>query len=186
MLEGYPKTVVVRDGTRVTLRPMVKEDEEKLKEFFARIPEEDRWYLKEDVADPKVIESWVRDLNYDRVLPIVAEVEGKIVADATLHRRSFGGSKHVAKMRVVVAPEYRGKGLGTWMAMDIVNNALECGVEKLISELVPDAQQAAFEGLRRVGFVEEAVIRDYAKDPQGGSHDLVMMVMTFYQDWGTF
>jgi len=186
MLEAYPKTVVVRDGTRVTLRPMVKEDKEKLKEFFARIPEEERWYLKEDVADPQVIESWVRDLNYDRVLPIVAEVEGRIVADATLHRRNFGGSKHVGKMRVVVASEYRGKGLGTWMAMDIVNNALECGVEKLISELVPYAQRAAYEGLRRVGFVEEAVLRDYAKDPQGGSHDLVMMVMTFYRDWGTF
>ena len=186
MLEGYPKTVVIGGGTRVTLRPMVKEDEEKLKEFFNGIPEEERWYLKEDVADPNVIESWVRDLNYERVLPIVAEVEGKIVADATLHRRSFGGSKHVAKMRVVVAPEYRGKGLGTWVAIDIVNNALQYGVEKLIAELVPDAQQAAFEGLRRVGFVEEAVLRDYAKDPHGGSHDLVMLVMTFYQEWGTF
>jgi len=186
MLEGYPKTVVIRDGTRVTLRPMVKEDKEELKEFFARVPEEDRWYLKEDVADPKVIEFWVRDLNYDRVLPIVAEVEGKIVADATLHRRNFGGSKHVGKMRVVVAREYREKGLGTWMAMDIISNALECGVDKLVCELVPDAQQAAFEGLRRVGFVEEAVLRDYVKDPQGGSHDLVMMVKTFYEDWGTF
>ena len=186
MLEAYPKIVVVKDGTRVTLRPMVKEDEEKLKEFFASIPEEDRWYLKEDVADPKVIESWVHDLNYDRVLPIVAEVGGKIVADATLHRRTFGGCKHVGKLRIVVAPEYRSKGLGTWMALDIVNMAMHSGLEKLVTEMVADKQQVAIDGVRQLGFVQEAVLSDYAKDPQGGSHDLVIMIKTFYPDWGTF
>jgi len=186
MLRSYPKIVVLRDGTRVTLRPMVKEDEEKLKEFFAGIPEEDRWYLKEDVADPKIIESWVRDLNYDRVLPIVAEVNGKIVADATLHRRTFGGSRHVGKLRIVVAPEYRGKGLGTWMVLDIVNLAMESGLEKLVAELIADKQELAIDGVRRLGFVQEAVLSNYAKDPQGGSHDMVIMVKTFYPDWGTF
>jgi len=186
MLDAYPKIVVVKDGTRVTLRPMVKEDEEKLKEFFASIPEEDRWYLKEDVADPKVIESWVRDLNYDRVLPIVAEVGDRIVADATLHRRTFGGSKHVGKLRIVVAPEYRSKGLGTWITLDIVNMAMHSGLEKLATEMVADKQQVAIDGVRQLGFVQEAVIPDYAKDPQGESHDLVIMVKTFYPEWGTF
>jgi len=186
MLDAYPKIVVVKDGTRVTLRPMVKEDEEKLKEFFASIPEEDRWYLKEDVADPKVIESWVRDLNYDRVLPIVAEVGDRIVADATLHRRTFGGSKHVGKLRIVVAPEYRSKGLGTWITLDIVNMAMHSGLEKLATEMVADKQQVAIDGVRQLGFVQEAVIPDYAKDPQGESHNLVIMVKAFYPEWGTF
>jgi len=186
MLRAYPKIVVLRDGTRVTLRPMVKEDKEKLKEFFASIPEEDRWYLKEDVADPKVIESWVRDLNYDRVLPIIAEVDGKIVGDATLHRRTFGVCRHVGKLRIVVTPEYRNKGLGTWMTLDIVNLAMESSLQKLTAEMIADKQELAIDGVRRLGFVQEALLSDYAKDPQGGSHDMVMMVKTFYPDWGTF
>lgn len=186
MLRSYPRIVVLRDGTRVTLRPMVKEDKDKLKEFFANVPEDDRWYLKEDVADPKVIESWVRDLNYDRVLPIVAEVDGKIVGDATLHRCTFGGCKHVGKLRIVVAPEYRAKGLGTWMVLDIVNLAMESGLQKLIAELIADRQELAIDGVRRLGFVQEAVLSDYAKDPQEGSHDMIIMVKTFYTDWGTF
>jgi ribosomal protein S18 acetylase RimI-like enzyme len=186
MLKGYPKTVVIRDGTRVTLRPMVKEDGERLREFFADIPEEDRWYLREDVADARVIDSWVRDLNYERVFPILAQVDDRIVADATLHRHTFGGSRHVAKLRIVIAPEYRRKGLGTWLALDIVNLALECGVEKLVAELVEGKQEAAIEGLLRLGFVKEARLYNYARDPQGEPHDLVMMVRTFYPDWGTF
>ena len=186
MLNAYPKIVVISDGTRVTLRPIVADDEEKLKEFFASLPEEDRWYLKEDVTEPKVIECWIHDLNYDRVLPIIAEAGGKVVAEATLHRRTYGGSKHVGKLRVVVAPAYRAKGMGTWMVMDIINIALDSGVEKLIAEVVADKQDVARDGLRRVGFIEEAVISDYARDHQGGTHNLIMMTRTFYPDWGTF
>ena len=186
MLRAYPRIVVLKDGTRVTLRPMVREDEEELKRFFSGLPEQDRWYLKEDVADPKVIECWVHDLNYDRVLPIIAEIEGKIVADATLHRRTFGGCKHVGKLRIVVAPEYRNKGLGTWMTLDVVNAAMESGLQKLVAELIADEQDVAIDGVRRLGFIQEAVLSEYAKDPQGGSHDMIIMVKTFYPDWGTF
>ncbi len=186
MLENYPKTVVIQDGTRLTLRPLVREDEARLKEFFATVPREDRWYLKEDVSDPRVIEAWVRGINYERVVPIVAEVDGQIVADATLHRRPFGGSRHVGKIRVVVSPRYRGMGLGTWMVLDILNLAMETGVEKLIAEAIAEEQAPVIAGLKRLGFVEEARIADYARDPQGKPHDLVIMVRTFYPDWGTF
>jgi len=186
MLKGYAKTVVVRDGTRVTLRPLVKEDEAKLKDFFATIPLEDRWYLKEDVSDPRVIEGWVQGIDYGRVVPIVAEAQGEIVADATLHRRPFGASRHVGEIRVVVSPRYRGMGLGTWMALDILNLAMETGVEKVIAELIAEEQAPVIDGLRRLGFVEEARVADYARDPQGKPHDLVIMARTFYPDWGTF
>ena len=186
MLKGYPKVVVIDDGTRVTLRPMVAEDRERLIAFFQSIPEEERWYLKEDVADAEVIDSWVRCLDYERVLPIVAVVDDEIVADATLHRRTYGGSRHVGKLRIVVSPKYRNKGMGTWMVMDIVNAALSGGVEKLMAEMVAGKQEIAREGLKRVGFIEEAVISDYARDPDGVSHDLIMMTRTFYPDWGGF
>jgi hypothetical protein len=58
MLRDYPKEVTIKSGEKVILRPMVKEDEQKLLKFFLGLPEEDRLFLKNDVTDPKVIESW--------------------------------------------------------------------------------------------------------------------------------
>ncbi|UCG39643.1 MAG: hypothetical protein JSV00_05335, partial [bacterium] len=86
ILDEYPKTVNLRDGSRITLRPMIKEDEKILLEFFQGLSEGDRLYLRDDVADPAVVRGWVENIDYQRVLPILAIDEGKVVADATLHR----------------------------------------------------------------------------------------------------
>jgi hypothetical protein len=58
---------------------MVKEDEQKLLKFFLGLPEEDRLFLKNDVTDPKVIESWAQKLNYEHVIPILAELDNRII-----------------------------------------------------------------------------------------------------------
>ena len=87
-LKEFPKQVTLRDQTVVTLRPMVREDQEGLLAFFRRLAPEDRQFLKDDVTRPEIIQAWTRDLNYDRVLPILAEWEGRIVGDATLHRQA--------------------------------------------------------------------------------------------------
>jgi len=186
MLEDYPKVVVVRDGRRVTLRPMTADDRDGLLEFFRNVPEDDRWYLKEDTTDPATVDAWVRNLDYDRVLPIVAEFEGKIVADATLHRRVYGALRGVGKVRIVVAPEFRRQGLGMWMLLDLVNLAMRSGLDKLWAELVAMKENAAIEAFKRLGFVEEATLSGCAKDPNGRPYDLVILVKSFYPDWGDY
>src|SRR4051812_12845319 len=81
----YPKYLTLRDGTTAEIRPMIPQDVPMLTEFFHRIPEEDRFYMKDDVLSPDVLAGWAQNLNYERVLPLVAEEEGRIVANATLH-----------------------------------------------------------------------------------------------------
>jgi hypothetical protein len=49
MLRDYPKEVTIKSGEKVILRPMVKEDEQKLLKFFLGFPEEDRLFLKNDM-----------------------------------------------------------------------------------------------------------------------------------------
>ncbi|NIQ99909.1 MAG: hypothetical protein GTN78_06860, partial [Gemmatimonadales bacterium] len=92
---GYPKKVRLRDGTEVQLRPMVAEDREGLLAFFQDLPEDDRMFLKEDVTKPETIDRWVRNLDYDRVLPILAMKDEKVVGDGTLHMDRYGWSRHV-------------------------------------------------------------------------------------------
>ena len=66
---------------------MVPKDKAELLAFFLRIPQSDRLNLKEDVTDSKVIDRWTLTLDYSRVLPLLALVDGKIVGSGTLHHR---------------------------------------------------------------------------------------------------
>ena len=51
-IEGFPTVCPIRDHKEITIRPMIAADEHALVEFFRRVPEAERLYLKEDVADP--------------------------------------------------------------------------------------------------------------------------------------
>jgi GNAT superfamily N-acetyltransferase len=154
---------------------MVAEDEDALRAFFLRIPEGDRFFLKDNVVAPEVIAGWTRNLNYGRVLPLVAEVEGRIVADATLHRRYGGAIRHNCEVRVVVDPAYRQRGLGSALLHELLDLAYKEGLEAATFELVEGPQDEALDAARRAGFVESARFANHVKDPDGKLHDLVIM-----------
>lgn len=175
MVTGFPKQVTLRTGTSVTIRPMVREDAGKLHVFFCRVPREDRLFLRDDVSLREVIDSWVEELDYEKVLPLVAEVGDMIVADATLHRRKFGWTSHVGKVRLVVDTDYRGKGLGTLMIAELIDVAKKAGLEILVAEIMEN-QTVALSVLKRLGFEKEAVFYNYVKDQTGEEHGLVVMM----------
>jgi L-amino acid N-acyltransferase YncA len=171
----YPKNATLRDGSVVTTRPLVPTDEKALLSFFRGIPVEDRVFLKDDVTKAEVIAGWCRDLDYERVLPLVAEVKGELVADASLHRRRTGWMHHVARVRVVIAPAYRGKGLGTQLINELIAIAEETDLEKMDVELMAD-QRAAIAAFQNLDFAQVALFPDHVKDLTGKEHDLVVLV----------
>ena len=175
MLTVYPKKVRLQSGTSVTIRPMVKEDADKLYAFFSRVPREDRLFLRDDVSIRNVIDSWAQELDYRKVLPLVAEVGGNIVGDATLHRRTFGWTSHVGKVRLVIDKDYRGKGLGTVLIEELIDIAKKAGLEQLVAELMAN-QTGALSAFKRLGFDKEAVFFNYVKDQMGEERNLVVMI----------
>ena len=84
----YPKRVELK-GVEVWLRPMRKDDRDRLFAFFSKLPLRDRRFFKHDVSQREVITNRCQHLDYDQVLPILAVVKEndheKVVADATLH-----------------------------------------------------------------------------------------------------
>jgi ribosomal protein S18 acetylase RimI-like enzyme len=179
LLAGYPKTVKLQTGTEVTLRPMAKMDAGKLHAFFKRVPREDRLFLREDVAIRDVIDAWANELDYDRTLPLLAEVGGDIVGDATLHRRKFGWTSHIGKVRIVIDKEYRERGLGTIMLEELVSIAKRARLEQLVAEVMAD-QTAAIAAFRRLGFEKEATFYNYVKDQTGEPRNLVVMIKNLH------
>ena len=175
MLTGYPKQVKLQTGTTVTIRPMVKEDTDKLHAFFSRVPREDRLFLRDDVSKREVIDEWARGLDYEKILPLLAEVGGNIVGDGTLHRRKFGWTGHVGKVRLVIDKDYRGKGLGTVLIQELIDIANKGGLELLVAEVM-GVQTGAIAAFKSSGFEEEHVFYNHVKDQAGKEHNLVVMI----------
>ncbi len=188
-VRSYPREVVLAgSGIRVDMRPLEEGDAHELLQFFLRVPEEDRFYLKEDVTSPEVICNWVHDINWGRVFPLVAIVDGRIVADATLHRRRAPARRHVGEIRIVVDPGYRRQGIGTLLIRELNDIAFDNGLERVVFELVEGKEDEAIEVAQRLGFTRTAVLLDHVKDMEGKPHDLIIMELPLdiWPDWWEF
>lgn len=174
-IEAYPKTVMLHDRTPVVLRPLEPGDTVRLLQFFQRIPEEERHYLKENVTAPEVVHGWTAKIDFDRVIPIVALAGDKIVADATLHRSRATARHHVGEMRVVVDPSHRGVGLGRRLIRELLDMAAELGLHKATFELVADREESAIRAATSVGFQQVAIVKERIRDFWGNYQDLVLL-----------
>lgn len=173
MLERYPRTVILK-GVQAVLRPLKQTDEERLLSFFRRIPVEDRALLKDNVSDPTVIKSWCASIDYSRVFPLLALVGDRVIADATLHFDRSGWMRHVARVRVVVDPEFRGMGVASTLVCELIEVAPGFKVEFLDAEFL-SAQTAAIRLFERLGFRRVATLPDHVRDQIGNRHHLIIL-----------
>ena len=179
---GYPRTIVLKSGEEVQLKLMHPEDKDALLEFFKNLPQEDKLFLKEDVTDPKVIQRWIDEMDYTKVLPVLAWYGDRIVGDSTLHMEKYGWSRHVGEIRVVVASDFQRKGLGKAMVKNLVAHAIDFGLDKIIA-MVMEGQYSAQKAFERLGFVKEAVLKNHVKDLEGNKRDLIILANDVSHIW---
>ncbi len=182
---AYPKTLDM-GGEAITVMPLKPEHEAALLDFFLRVSEEDRFYLKEDVTSPAIIARWTRELDYDKTLPLLAIADdGRIVADGTLHRRRSGARKHIGEVRIVVDPSYRQHGIGSALVRELAAIAQETGLDKLIAEVVDAPHNRAIETMESMGFVRLATLPNHARDVSGKPCDIVISELTLgrWNEW---
>ena len=74
----------------------------------------------------------------------------------------------------LVAPEWRGKGLGRKLLSQIVTDAIAAGAGKLTARMTPD-QAGAITLFEECGFRAEAMLRDQVKAADGSLHDLAVL-----------
>jgi L-amino acid N-acyltransferase YncA len=176
MLEEYPTKITLPDGATLTLRPMTRDDQYALYSFFISLTEDDRRFLRNDVTDRKLIENWARNLDYEKVLPILAESEGKIVGNATLHYQTFGWGRHVAELRITIAPEFQGRKLGSLLLEEIAKLAAKSHVKKLLARVVT-AREPLIRAFTKAGFSQVAVLQGFVQDVyQKNLADIALLV----------
>ncbi len=182
----YPKECVLKDCQEAVIRPLAMDDKKKLKQFYHEIPAADRLCMRYDATQPDILEKWFEALSHEYVTSIVAECEARIVGHGSLHFRGFGVTQHVGRFRIVVLPQFRHQRLGTWLMLDVIQQAMDKDLELLRTDLVADIEDAAIEAATKFDFFKSGVLKNYAKDAEGKRHDLVIMIKRLHKGWSDF
>ncbi len=174
-LKSYREMVTLKDGAYILLRPMVPEDKQRLMEYYSAVSDDDLRYFRDDVRNPELIQKWCDQLDYGRVLPLLALSKDRVVGSATLH--FFKGPKrHIGEVRLFLAKDFRKRGLGIKMIRAMIDLARKQGLHVLIAEIITDFSKfvKAFEQL---GFKTMCVLDDYFMFPDGETCDITLMAL---------
>ena len=176
------KTETLKDGTKVTIRNLTVEDLDRLMSFYQSLPEEDIKYLRVDVTNRNIVKQRIEFAEAGDIFRIIALKGDSIIADGALELTTEEWRRHQGELRVIVAEEFRRKGVGMIIMREIYFLAIEKKVEKVIAKMMKP-QVAARTICKTLGFHEELVIPDYVKDQTGKSQDLVIMTCDIQELW---
>jgi len=154
MTATYPThreaTVVLRDGSTVTVRPLRTDDESGLARFFAELSLESRVFrFFAAIANAESIARTMVNVDYTSRYGIVAVggVDGLIVGHAMYAETQPGK----AELALAIADAYQGKGLGTILLGQLAEAAASAGLQVLEAIVKPENHRM-LEMLRESGF----------------------------------
>jgi|tagenome__1003787_1003787.scaffolds.fasta_scaffold20150846_2 L-amino acid N-acyltransferase YncA len=162
-------------------RELTVTDAERLQRFLSEVPAADRSFFKEDVTDPAVTDRWVSDERSLRL--VVLDESERVLAFAALSP-GLARTSHVGDLRVVVAADARGAGLGRTLTQRMLAEAVRRGLRKVTVE-VAATQTAVIQMFRRLGFEPEALLCDQLCDASGDLQDLVVLAHMVDDTWST-
>lgn len=170
---SYPRHVKT-DAGDIDIRLMTRADEAAVLAFAQGLPTHDLLFLPRNISQPKVLSAWISEIERGAITSILAVKGGRVVGCGTLVRDPHSWSPHVGEIRMVVACEVRGQGVGRALSQETFALALGAGLEKLTVQMTVD-QTAAIALFESLGFRAEALLRDHVRDVDGKTHDIVVL-----------
>lgn len=169
----YPRHIDC-GGSAVAIDRMTAADQGDLERFIAALPPEDLLFVPRDITHPKVIEAWMRALGNGHIASLTARRGATLVGCTSIYTDRMSWSRHVGELRILVAADGRGQGLGRALIQECFVQALELGLTKLVAHMTTNQTRAiaVFEDL---GFRPEALLRGQVADRAGAVHDLVIL-----------
>jgi RimJ/RimL family protein N-acetyltransferase len=170
----YPHSLNCGGG--ITVRVMTAADASAALAFARDLPSHDLLFLPRDITQSKVIDAWVHENDRGAMTSLLALDGHQVVGCATIASDPLSWSSHVAELRVVVAPQSRGHGIGRALTQEIFGLALRLSKQKLIAQMTADQHGAiaVFEGM---GFRPEALLRGHVQGPDGLKKDIVIFAL---------
>jgi L-amino acid N-acyltransferase YncA len=161
-------------GRTVVVRPLATGDREHMVAFAQALLEDDLLFLQRDITQPAEVDAWIEDDLQGRLVTLVAWEDDTVLGYATYEPGRARWTRHVAELRVAVAESARGIGIGRLLLELAFEMVLDAGATKIIARMTPD-QNGALRLFKRLGFEQEAVLRDHALGVGGLTHDLLVL-----------
>lgn len=173
-IKTFRKLVTLKDGARVLFRVLGPSDADALVTFFQSVTRDDLQYIRSNVTDKDVVSNWALHPDYDKVLPIIALVQDRIVGEGTLHFMT-GPHSHVAELRIFLAADFRRRGLGIQMLEAMFELARWRDIFLLEAQVIAD-QTRVIKAFKKLGFEQQGVLDDYYMTPERGMRDVAFLV----------
>lgn len=174
-LVNFRRVANLPDGARVLLRPMQPADRQGVMNLFAQAPRENLRYLRQKVSDPAVIEGWFANYDLRRVFPLLAIVNDHVVGDATLHVGE-GPHRHLAWLRIYVAPEFRQRGVARLMVESLTDIARKMGLQQILGEITTN-QVKVIKLFESLGFASMFKYPDHFMTEDGEVFDVDVLML---------
>ena len=174
-IETHREVITLKDGVRVLFRPMVREDRQHLIDFFSAVGDDDLRYMRHNVRDQALINQWCDNLNYDKVLPLLAFVKDRIAGSASLY--FFEGPKrHIAEYRLFLSKDFRKRGMGMKMTRALLDIAKKQNIRIVIGEVISE-QTKVVRAFEQFGFKSKAMLEDFFMFPDGDTCDVSYLMI---------
>jgi len=175
------KQFVAKDACNVFLRTPKWEDLDDLLEFINSLVDESADIGKSEKATRQEEAEWLgrllANLENDHLFALVAEVDGKVVANSELSQKS-GYSGHVGEIGIAIKAGYRDVGIGTEMLGTLISHAREIGL-KMLRLSVFSSNPRAKHVYEKVGFRETGRIpKEIFKDSKYVDEIIMTMELT--------
>jgi len=180
-LDSFPKKLELKGGLDCEARPLETPDEEAFHAFFLAIPTRELLFLKNRVTERETIAKWCSNIDLESNLPLLAIIDGQIVACATLHQQQGGWKRHIGRVSVLVHPDFRSKGIARALVTELIELARFSGLEHVEAEFAGE-QEGASKAFALMGFSQILRLEKYVKDMDAKDHDYVLMNLKLTTD----
>ena len=173
----YHKLTILKNGQKVNIRFLKKQDRDDLITFFQQTPQEDLQFFKEDVKNVKTVDSWLTPENSHRTITLVAQdLETKLpVGFLNLYCGQKAAMNVGEIQQLIVIKPFQGQGLGSRMLDELISLAAEKQLCWLKVEVVVE-MKAVMQALSSRDFEVRAIFEDYLMDAKGKMHDVALMM----------
>jgi ribosomal protein S18 acetylase RimI-like enzyme len=156
---------------QVTVRRATAADADAVVAMLAEVAGEGRWIATEVPVDvDQRRRRLVEDIEREDAIVLVAEAGGQPVGELGLHLARYG----VADLGMAVAAGWRGRGIGSALLAEAIDQARTAGAHKIALQVWPH-NAAAIALYERFGFQREGYLARHYRRRSGELWDAVVM-----------
>jgi len=158
-------------GSQVTVRRAGVADADAVVAMLAEVAGEGRWIATEAPVDlEQRRRRLLEDVEREDAIVLVAEAGGRPVGELGLHLARYG----VADLGMAVAAGWRGRGIGSALLAEAIDQARAAGAHKIALQVWPH-NAAAIALYERFGFQREGYLTRHYRRRSGELWDAVVM-----------